>query len=325
MEHQFNVDIARQFGIEEAIIIQNLFYWIDKNAANKVHEYDGYYWTYNSTDAFTKQFPYMKKSTIYRVLQKLEKEGVIKKGNYNKNHFDRTCWYAFTEYGMDVLQKCNIDVAKMKNGNCKNETPIPYNNTNNKQEETINIVSKKNPIDYQAIVDCWNKVNGERLGKVTKITERRKKAIKKQLEDNGITQEQLTKFFQTLPFADTWLFNPNKQHSTWKPDFDWWMANTNGWLTKALEGKVHKENPQAFERIMKDGTFSSQSVMYLPQGRTIWFNEQTKSYWSDDNFYYESISDGYEDDNRPDGATLTLNNARGNIKWNAQTKKWEKV
>ena len=85
------------------------------------------------------------------------------------------------------------------------------------------------------------------------------------------------------------------------------------------------ENPQAFERIMKDGTFSSQSVMYLPQGRTIWFNEETKSYWSDDNFYYESISDGYEDDNRPDGATLTLNNARGNIKWNAQTKKWEKV
>lgn len=64
---------------------------------------------------------------------------------------------------------------------------------------------------------------------------------------------------------------------------------------------------------------------YTPQGRTIWFNKETKSYWSDDNFYYESISDGYEDDNRPDGATLTLNNARGNITWNAQTKKWEKV
>lgn len=320
MEHQFNVDIARQFGIEEAIIIQNLFYWIDKNAANKVHEYDGYYWTYNSTDAFTKQFPYMKKSTIYRVLQKLEKEGVIKKGNYNKNHFDRTCWYAFTEYGMDVLQKCNIDVAKMKNGNCKNETPIPYNNTNNKQEETINIVSKKNPIDYQAIVDCWNEHNGKHLGKVTMLTQRRKDAIKKIMSDHNLDQEKFKLLLTTIPYADKWLYNPKGEHKNWKPDFNWWMANHNGWFTKLAEGGVHKENPQMFNAIMQ-----GKETPYTPQGRTIWFNKETKSYWSDDNFYYESISDGYEDDNRPDGATLTLNNARGNIKWNAQTKKWEKV
>lgn len=63
---------------------------------------------------------------------------------------------------------------------------------------------------------------------------------------------------------------------------------------------------------------------YSPQGRSIWFNEGTQSYWSDDNFYYETISDGYDDDNRPDGATLTLNNARGDIRWNSTTKKWEK-
>ena len=97
---------------------------------------------------------------------------------------------------------------------------------------------------------------------------------------------------------------------------------------------------QDFERYLRDKTFLSiviskntvvydpatrTSGTYTPQGRTIWFNEETKSYWSDDNSYYESISDGYEDDNRPDGATLTLNNARGNITWNTQTKKWEKV
>lgn len=96
---------------------------------------------------------------------------------------------------------------------------------------------------------------------------------------------------------------------------------------------------QDFERYLRDKTFLSvvfknngiiydptrfETNVYTPQGRTIWFNESTQSYWSDDNFYYGTISDGYTDDNRPDGATLTLNNARGDIKWNANTKKWGK-
>ena len=64
--------------------------------------------------------------------------------------------------------------------------------------------------------------------------------------------------------------------------------------------------------------------MYLPEGRTIWFNEATQSYWSMDNFYDERIYDGYTDDTRPDGATITLNNARGTYKWNSDIKKWLK-
>lgn len=215
------------------------------------------------------------------------------------------------------------DTENFRHGKKTAQENTDNKNTDNNKEEDTNVSPKK--IDYQAVFDCWNKYNGKKIRKVTQFTDARKKAIKKMLDIHNISQEVLMRFFASLPFADQWLFHPTGTHKLWKPTLDWWMTNTKGWLTKGLEGGVHLENPQAFERIMKDGTFSSQSVMYLPQGRTIWFNEETKSYWSDDNFYYESISDGYEDDNRPDGATLTLNNARGNIKWNAQTKKWEKV
>lgn len=37
------------------------------------------------------------------------------------------------------------------------------------------------------------------------------------------------------------------------------------------------------------------------------------------------IPDGYSDDNRPNGASITLNNGRGTIVWNAGTKTWDKV
>lgn len=66
------------------------------------------------------------------------------------------------------------------------------------------------------------------------------------------------------------------------------------------------------------------TATYTPQGRTIWFNEETKSYWSTYNFYDERIYDGYTDEERPDGAEITLNNARGTYKWNSKNKKWER-
>ena len=97
---------------------------------------------------------------------------------------------------------------------------------------------------------------------------------------------------------------------------------------------------QDFERYLRDKTFQAiviskntvvydptkfDSTKYTPQGRSIWFNEETKSYWSMDNFYDEKIYDGYDDNNRPNGATITLNNARGDIRWDSETKKWDKV
>lgn len=96
---------------------------------------------------------------------------------------------------------------------------------------------------------------------------------------------------------------------------------------------------QDFERYLRDKTFMSlvfknatviydptrlKNGEYAPQGRNIWFEESTQSYWSMDSFYDEHIYDGYTDDERPDGAEITLNNARGTYKWNSNNKKWEK-
>ena len=218
-----------------------------------------------------------------------------------------------------------MDFAKLQNGTCKNANCIIINNTDSKQqienkEEYTNVYSKKN--DYQAIIDCWNEYNGKSWGKVLRLSAKRKRIIKSALDNQGITQEELMRLFKTFPYADNWLFHPTKEHKDWKPDFDWWMRDTNGWLTKALEGKVHNSNPQAFNEIMRS---NGDEVLYTPQGRSIWFNEETKSYWSMDNFYYGVISDGYTDDNRPNGATITLNNGRGRIQWDAKSKEWRKI
>ena len=90
MEHHFKIEIAKIYGVEEAILLHNIYYWISKNKANNKHFYDEYYWTYNSIKAFSELFPYWTKRQIERILNNLIKKEALIKGNYNKLNYDRT-------------------------------------------------------------------------------------------------------------------------------------------------------------------------------------------------------------------------------------------
>jgi len=132
MEHSFDIEIAKEYGIQCAIILKNIYFWIEKNKANDKHLHDGKYWTYNSIKAMTELFPYMSKNTINRALSKLEEEGLIITGNFNGIAYDRTKWYALTDLGYCVCEKAEIDLPKSRNGITQSQKPIPYINTNDK-------------------------------------------------------------------------------------------------------------------------------------------------------------------------------------------------
>lgn len=99
----FDTLIAKEYGLLEATIIQNIFYWINKNKANDMNFFDGRYWTYNSVNAFQEQFIFASKDQIWRALKKLEDKGVLFTGNYNANIHDRTKWYALSDRIFEYL------------------------------------------------------------------------------------------------------------------------------------------------------------------------------------------------------------------------------
>lgn len=103
MQHSFDIDLAVEYGVLEAVILNNLDFWISKNEANEVNFHEGRYWTFNSVRAFQDLFPYATNRKIANALKKLEDRGVIMTGNFNKNPIDRTTWYTFTDYGMQIV------------------------------------------------------------------------------------------------------------------------------------------------------------------------------------------------------------------------------
>ena len=132
MKHSFDVDVAEKYGVNCAVVIDNLYFWIKKNEANDTNYYDGMYWTYNSVKAFKKLFPYLTTRAIGNALSKLEEEGLIVTGNYNQSSYDRTKWYAITEKGYSIIEKGQIHFTKTQNGNDKSDKPIPDNKPNSK-------------------------------------------------------------------------------------------------------------------------------------------------------------------------------------------------
>jgi len=93
MHHSFDIEEAVKHGLEKAIILTNIRFWLTKNKANNKNAKEGFYWTYNSSTAFAELFPYMKPRSIRKWLNDLEDEGVLKSGAFNKSAYDRTKWY----------------------------------------------------------------------------------------------------------------------------------------------------------------------------------------------------------------------------------------
>ena len=109
MEHSFDVAIAKEYGVHSAILLKNLYFWIQKNAANGRHFHDGTYWTYNSRKAFSNLFPYLTARQIGYAIDKLIEDGLVRTGNFSTDILDQTIWYAITEKGYSILQNCQMD------------------------------------------------------------------------------------------------------------------------------------------------------------------------------------------------------------------------
>ena len=97
-----NTELACLIGLNEAIVLQQLHYWIEKNKATATNFRDGHFWTYGTLQEYTERdFPFWSMDTVRRTITKLMSLGFVIKGNYNKIKMDKTSWYAIDYAALD--------------------------------------------------------------------------------------------------------------------------------------------------------------------------------------------------------------------------------
>lgn len=121
---------ANVLGLNEAIVVQQIHYWLNINEKAKINIHDGHVWTYNTYDVWQKEnFTFWSVRTLKSIFKKLEDKGILIKGNYNKKKYDRTLWIT-------------LDYNKLEELLLQYENNNEDNNNSNENIENVEISTK---------------------------------------------------------------------------------------------------------------------------------------------------------------------------------------
>lgn len=131
-----NTDLALVLGdLNEAIILNQLNYWLEINKKADKNFIDGKYWVYNSYAEWRENdFPYWSEKTIQRTFTRLENKGIVISSNYNKMCIDKTKWYSIDFEVLEEMIKAydSNKISEEDKMSCREgqyDRPIPKNTT----------------------------------------------------------------------------------------------------------------------------------------------------------------------------------------------------
>lgn len=85
-----NPELAAVLGLNEAIVFQQLHYWLKTSK----HEHDGRKWIYNTLGEWQTQFPFWSEDVLQRTMRSLVRKEVVLVHKFNEQNWDRTNWYS---------------------------------------------------------------------------------------------------------------------------------------------------------------------------------------------------------------------------------------
>jgi len=201
-QHSFDIEIATELSIDEAILIHHFQFWISHNKRKGKNLIDGRTWLFQTTLDLIAHFPYYKNiDKIKKILKKLLEKNIIIKGNFNKNKWDHTQWYSFTDENLYLNGvKYNKDLFT----NSQREY-IERNPLDNQQVEDNNLDDSQNKFAFvlNSTIVCAEQHN--HLGySAQSIKDNKRRYIKKEEEAVCVREADTV---QALPFSASPLFS----------------------------------------------------------------------------------------------------------------------
>ncbi|MDY3306660.1 hypothetical protein [Psychrobacter sanguinis] len=113
---KLNTNLAVKIGLNEALVLQQLFYWLDKGV-----EIEGQQWVYKTYDKWQEQdFPFWSVRTIKRTINNLVEKELVIVEKLSDNNFDRKNYYTINfdklkEYEAQTIDKSDSDKVAQSN------------------------------------------------------------------------------------------------------------------------------------------------------------------------------------------------------------------
>jgi hypothetical protein len=285
--------LAVAIGINEAIVLQQIHYWLEINRKADKHFIDGRYWTYNTMEEWQKQFPWLSLSTLKRVVGNLEKLSLLPSAKFNAKDWNHTKWYTIDYDALRKLEesletpdkfdwfKLNQSKGSKRTDQSVQSEPISYTETNNREYKTKNRNIEKrigaNSLcdgsfsDFQSSNRCKEPKSTETVetfeqtatAQSSSKTERSKESAAREThETQKKTVKQKDEKEQWSYDGDGWLQLPE----SWKYKKVLWITVRRmsyllafDWMDEAAEpitdddGEVEREGNQIMVKLLLDG------------------------------------------------------------------------
>lgn len=230
-------------------------------------------------------------TAVYSAINELKEHGYCKVVTY-RNEKGMIVGNDYTFYEDPSMENLNVGNQTQINTNISlPNTKDTDNKEKNKEEET----------NKELFEQCW--IAYRRKGKKGKSLPYWKKLTE--------SEKQMV-----LPHIKAYVTSRELQY---QQDFERYLRD------KTFTTIVFSKNKVIYDPTRLDKKDKANEVyMPLTDGALSWNDYYTcymyVGYWDG-----KHIPDGYDDDTRPDGASVTLNNGRGTITWDSKTKTWNKI
>lgn len=233
--------LAKKVGLNEAIILQQMHYWLNpnhnKNLINEKH------WVYNSYDEWQRQFPFWSKETVKRTINSLEKQEIIYSEKLSDHKFNHRKWYTINYEQLQAVEK--------RPDRSGQNDPIEKNNLTHSdgsnctdhyiEQRILTEITQKNTPEgcassSEMMISFWNEVIEKQSQKVH-LTHKRSKKLEKIFTSHFSENLESWKDYCQRISLSSFLMGQGRQG--WRTSIDWAIESQN--IQKVLEGNFDGE------------------------------------------------------------------------------------
>jgi hypothetical protein len=116
--------LAKAIGLNEAIVLQQVQFWLGVHEGIQRNFVDGRYWVYNSYEQWKEQFYFWHRDTIRRTIKSLEDQELLISACLSPDKGDRTKWYTINYERLKEIEAANppfsssVQIAHTIGANC---------------------------------------------------------------------------------------------------------------------------------------------------------------------------------------------------------------
>jgi hypothetical protein len=129
--------LAKSIGLEEAIILQQLHYWLNNPKVEGRLDEVGQKWIYNSYQEWQENFPFWSIQQIQRIFLNLEKGGVVISAKLDAKKHDQTKFYRLDYDVLCTMEYIKIDSSIVSESNDVNKVLHRLPETTQKKGDLI--------------------------------------------------------------------------------------------------------------------------------------------------------------------------------------------